>query len=1477
MFIADQDSSLHPSDTLNFFLETSPFVAYELNRVDSLRHNFVSDNSARVLGYVPAKFVRGQDFWRSRVHPQDRDPVASVIQGAQLGDAQSFRYRFRHQRGHYCWIQDDFRVINRDGELAILGSWLDITEQENLRQAVAVKEKEVTQAQHFTEQVLEAIACPIYIKDQDHRYIHSNTANNRLLGLSKQTILGQTDYDLFPSAQADIFRVQDLKIRAAGQTEQIEETVVDPQGNKHSFWTTKSAFTVDQEYLFGMGLDITEQQQTKKYLDLSIQRFQKLTNNVPGVIYQFQKRADGSYAFTYMNRYCQELYGYYPAEIIADANLAFETTHPDDLEMLLETIERAVKNQANWQYEWRMISPINGKVKWLQAKSEATQQADGQWVWDGIIIDISDRKQAEAQLLRSREIQAAIIQMFQTLLKDERATFTTILGQLGQAIGTNRAFLICHSDRQRGSLVTSEWFDATNSTSISPYFQHLESEEATWWLPQMLANQDIICNDITSLPAIAIDFAERLQRSQIGALVAVPIFVATHQLWGVLCLAQNEGVPGSFSQEEAHILRLVGDMIYVTDTRRQEQQRLKASEEKFRDIFENVGVGIAKLNDSFCFTQVNTTFAKMLGESPDVFEGVPYDSLTPQEDQDGDRQMCTDLQATGFVQRETTLYHSLGRKIWVRLNVSQVIPKLPEEPYFLAIIEDITQRKRSEEMNDMLLVRDQSLIVALAEITYDHYLPEDILNWEGNYTEILGYSTEEMGMDTHSWLGRVHPDDLASVITEFNRAFRGDHLFNIEYRFLAKDGKYRWMHDRGVLNGEKDGKPERFIGVFRDITDRKKVEQDLRRSEHRYRQIVETAQEGIWLLDSEAVTTYVNPQMAEMLGYTPEEMVGKSLFSFMDDQTILAAEQEFKNRRRGIVTEHDFCFCHQAGHEVWTIIATNPVREENGEFVGILGMVTDITVRKLVEQEVIRNRDLKEAVFNESADALFLVDTETLLTFDCNDKAVAMFEAEDKEALIDIEGHILQHRQFSTAELLAIAEEIEATSSWSRELEYVTRQGRIFWGNLAVKQITVGDRQMNLVRVTDIDNLKRTEQELRHTNTELERATKLKDEFLANMSHELRTPLNAILGLTEVLTDQTYGTLNQKQRQSLMTIDRNGNHLLALINDILNLSKIASGQMNFIPTPVDVNALCRESVTLIRQQAQRKQLDIQLELPDPSPTIQGDELRLRQALINLLGNAIKFTESDGQVQLKVELQPMQQLLSIHVIDNGIGIDQKDISKLFEPFVQLDSSLTRRFSGTGLGLALVRKIAELHGGSISVSGKLGEGSQFSLHFPWQPTELFSEDTSDPQGSGRSPLDPGNINQGSPDSATTLSPLILIADDDDDNIETIWDYLLSRGYRLTRAVNGKEAIAETYSQAPDLILMDIQMPEVNGLEAIQTLREQFTAQQLPIIALTALAMEKDQQRCLNAGANLYISKPFRLKNLVQCINQLLLEKS
>jgi PAS domain S-box-containing protein len=481
--------------------------------------------------------------------------------------------------------------------------------------------------------------------------------------------------------------------------------------------------------------------------------------------------------------------------------------------------------------------------------------------------------------------------------------------------------------------------------------------------------------------------------------------------------------------------------------------------------------------------------------------------------------------------------------------------------------------------------------------------------------------------------------------------------------------------------------------------------------------------------------------------------------------------------------------------------------------------------RELAEAEIIRSRDLREAIFNESTDAIFLVDAQTVKTIDCNQKAVEMFAAKSKNDLIGIEGHQLQKQQFSPEEIQAIMDEMKIHGVWSREVEYKTFTGNLFWGNLAAKEITVGNQKMNLVRVSDISQRKQVETQLQETNqqlaasnAELARATRLKDEFLANMSHELRTPLNAILGISEGLQDSAFGTINEKQRQALHTIERSGKHLLELINDILDLSKIEAGQIQLHYTPIAISQICQSSLAFIKQQAFQKSLQLEVKIQPHLPEILVDERRIRQVLINLLNNAVKFTPEGGKITLEAnhqllssDTQPLssKNYICINIIDTGIGIASENIHKLFQPFVQIDSALNRQYSGTGLGLALVKRLVEIHGGQVSVSSKIGTGSCFTVALPCGNLCHVNHESTNPVSSD---LDLMTY------QATPQSPLILLAEDNEANIFTISNYLEVTGYRVIVAKNGREAIAFTKTHLPDLILMDIQMPEVDDKQQI-----------------------------------------------------------
>jgi CheY-like chemotaxis protein len=386
-------------------------------------------------------------------------------------------------------------------------------------------------------------------------------------------------------------------------------------------------------------------------------------------------------------------------------------------------------------------------------------------------------------------------------------------------------------------------------------------------------------------------------------------------------------------------------------------------------------------------------------------------------------------------------------------------------------------------------------------------------------------------------------------------------------------------------------------------------------------------------------------------------------------------------------------------------------------------------------------------------------------------------------------------------------------------------------------------------------------------NAELARAARLKDEFLASMSHELRTPLNAVLGLSEALQEQLYGPLNERQHKSLRSIEKSGRHLLALINDILDVSKIEAGKLGLEIGPVSVELVCQASLGLIKQAAQKKRLKVSSSFDSAVEIVQADQRRLKQILVNLLSNAVKFTPEGGAISLEVVGDVEREVVHFTVWDTGIGISPEEMGRLFQPFVQLDSSLSRQYTGTGLGLALVRRLTELHGGGVSVKSKIGKGSRFTVSLPWQAPAVSVEPVGEPElAEAGTPLAVAAAQRPGAEW-----PLILLAEDNEDSIATLSDYLLAKGYRVVVTREGAEAIQRAKEERPDLILMDIQMAGMDGLEATRRLRADAaqSVATVPIIALTALAMPGDRERCLAAGVNEYLSKPVSLKGLVKVI--------
>lgn len=386
--------------------------------------------------------------------------------------------------------------------------------------------------------------------------------------------------------------------------------------------------------------------------------------------------------------------------------------------------------------------------------------------------------------------------------------------------------------------------------------------------------------------------------------------------------------------------------------------------------------------------------------------------------------------------------------------------------------------------------------------------------------------------------------------------------------------------------------------------------------------------------------------------------------------------------------------------------------------------------------------------------------------------------------------------------------------------------------------------------------------ELALANTELSRVMRSKDDFLSAMSHELRTPLNAVLGLSESLAEGVYGDMNAKQAQSINTIAESGHHLLSLINDLLDLAKIGAGKMELELNNANVEDVCQASLRFVLEQAQKKNLKLALAMDNKSVMLTADERRLKQILVNLLSNAVKFTPDGGSVTLETKCDLESESLMFSVRDTGIGIATEDLNRLFNPFTQLDSKLSRLYAGTGLGLTLVMKLVELHGGSVAVESEIGKGSCFTVRIPCKGLENAIRG-GDKGAVTISESTPANI-------LPSNTPLILVADDNEINLMTVSDYLRANQLRVIQARDGLEAVKMVRQHAPSLVLMDIQMPLMDGLDAIARLRADDQYAKIPIIALTSRAMVGDRERCIAAGANDYLSKPVNMKKLVKTIH-------
>ncbi|NEQ95883.1 MAG: GAF domain-containing protein [Cyanothece sp. SIO2G6] len=750
---------------------------------------------------------------------------------------------------------------------------------------------------------------------------------------------------------------------------------------------------------------------------------------------------------------------------------------------------------------------------------------------------------------------------------------------------------------------------------------------------------------------------------------------------------------------------------------------------------------------------------------------------------------------------------------------------------------------------------------------------------------------------THeTFLSTVHPDDLESLECLVQRSLLGD--FNYEnkcgracpyeviYRSVHPNGAIVYLKAYGLVVRDRQSKPTGMVGVTFDITSTKRAEQQLRQQANQEHLLATLTQSILSSLDLNEILSSAVQGTQQILqadrvliyqlcgkgvGQTVAEAITSPWPSLLD--TLFPAE---------VFAEESYDHTQQER----MFVLRDRLTQRHLMLPCVAGFLAQIQVRAKLMVPIAYDQKLWGLLIAHQCD--------------------------QPREWLNSEINLLQQ----IAAKVAIA--IQQTNLFIQLQQELTERQQ------AQQQLTERNQQLAI------------------TNQELARATRLKDEFLANMSHELRTPLNAVLGMTESLQEAAYGPISDSQREVLDTVFQSGTHLLSLINDILDLSKIEAGQVELECHPISIHELCESSLVFIKQQAYRKGIHTKLLITPRLPELVVDERRIRQVLINLLSNAVKFTPEQGSVLLRVSLMinsdhqadsvdhqaepnavvsesidaidavdavdavalgdkegddasdhnaTVAAWVRFAVVDNGIGISPKDTRKLFQPFVQVDSTLNRQYEGTGLGLSLVKRLVNLHGGEVGVQSEVGQGSEFWFTLPCQeehlraiattPTRsipsssLLSPDSSPHLASAGVPA--SGVSSGAAPAEHPVAPTapcrILLAEDNQANIQTTVGYLKVKGYQVIVAHNGEEAIAQAQTEKPDLILMDVQMPGMSGLEAIQHIRADAAIAHIPIIAVTALAMEGDRDRCLSAGATDYLSKPMRMRQLVTLIQQIL----
>jgi PAS domain S-box-containing protein len=869
----------------------------------------------------------------------------------------------------------------------------------------------------------------------------------------------------------------------------------------------------------------------------------------------------------------------------------------------------------------------------------------------------------------------------------------------------------------------------------------------------------------------------------------------------------------------------------VTEQKRLEE-KLRESENYNRGLIESSVDALVTVNPDLSITDVNEQMVKLTGYSRDELVGSPFkDYFTePLRASAGARQTFDDGSVTNY---ELVLKSRTGRRTVVSFNAGTFNDTSGRVAGILAAARDITAQKRLEDQ-----LRDQqNYNRSLIESSVDALMTVDP---SGVITDVNEQTIKLTGYNKKQLVGSPFVEyvtDPESALAGVRTTFEAGVVTNYELVVRSKSGRKVPVSFNAAVFRDTAGDVAGILAAAREITQQKQIEHALREQQSYTRGLIESNIDALMTTDTLGIITDVNKQMCAVTGRSQEELIGTPFKDYFTDPK-LAEDGIRQVLAEDRVTNYELTIRAKDGKTLVVSYNATTFKGADGKLRGVFAAARDITEQKRLEEQIrTQNRELIETtaftnnVLESSTEYSIIAKDLEGVILAWNEGARRNYGYTADEMVGKQNSRILHTTEdVESGRVKALLDTALGVGKAEGVFERVRKNGARFTASLAVTlRRDASGAPIGYVLISkDITEQKQLEEQLRKKNEELElqnrkvqEANRLKSEFLANMSHELRTPLNGIIGFAELMHDGKVGPVSADHKEYLGDILTSSRHLLQLINDVLDLAKVESGKMQFRPEPVQLEKLVREVRDVLRTLTAEKRIRLSWEI-DPTLTgIVADPSKLKQVLYNYFSNALKFTPEEGQVTVRARPDGAESF-RLEVQDTGIGIKAEDFGRLFVEFQQLDASTAKKYQGTGLGLALTRRIVEAQGGEVGVESKLGQGSTF---YAVLPRVLLS---SEPDAIDL-PMRPRNLQQ----------PSVLVVEDDAKERAWVVNTLTAGGYAVEVATTGQAAIQAAAERHFDALTLDLLLPDMSGWDVLRAIRASGKNADVPAIVLTVMA--------------------------------------